>query len=62
MINPDDPNGPMIKKEFSIKKNGLPRMASERWSDEDHCRFVKALKQLGKNWKQIAVEVGTKNE
>ena len=40
-----------IRKEFSIKKNGEPRMASERWSDEDHNRFVKSLKTIGKNWK-----------
>eukprot|EP00347_Sterkiella_histriomuscorum_P009745 403340050 len=62
MMNPNDPHGPMIKKEFSMKKNGEPRMASERWSDEDHNRFVKALKTVGKNWKQIATDVGTKNE
>ncbi|CDW85830.1 myb-like dna-binding shaqkyf class family protein [Stylonychia lemnae] len=37
-------------------------MSSERWSDEDHNRFVKALKTIGKNWKQIAIDVGTKNE
>ena len=37
-------------------------MQSAKWSDEDNERFLSSLKRLGKNWKQVALEVGTKNE
>ncbi len=52
----------MLRREFSIKKNGEPRMSSERWNDEDHSKFLRALRTIGKNWKEIAAIVGTKNE
>jgi hypothetical protein len=46
----------------SIKKNGEPRMRSDRWSFEEDKRFIDALKVLGKNWKSVAKKVVSKNE
>jgi hypothetical protein len=52
----------LVQTTLQLKKNGLPRLCSAKWTEEDSVRFIRSLKTLGKNWKQIAIEVGTKNE
>ena len=40
----------------------MPRLSSAKWSEEDSQRFMRSLRANGKNWRQIAADVGTKNE
>ena len=47
---------------YLVKKNGLPRAMPCRWSHAEHKAFIDMLKRDGKQWKDIAETIGTKNE
>ena len=42
------------------KSYTLSRMR-ERWTDEEHARFVEALRLYGRAWKKIQEHIGTKS-
>ncbi len=42
------------RKSYTLTK---PR---ERWTDDEHTRFVEALKLYGRGWAKIAAHVGSK--
>jgi len=37
-----------------------PNSNSGRWTDEEHARFLEALKLFGKNWNKVHRHVGTR--
>lgn len=37
-----------------------PNANSGRWTDEEHARFLEALKLFGKNWNKVHRHVGTR--
>lgn len=47
---------------YLVKKNGQPRAMPCRWSHAEHKAFIDILKRDGKQWKEIAETIGTKNE
>lgn len=46
--------GKKARKPYTITK------PCERWSTEEHARFVDALLMFGRDWKKIEEHVGTK--
>ncbi|OIT21689.1 PREDICTED: protein REVEILLE 1-like [Nicotiana attenuata] len=51
---PADEYAPKIRKPYTISKQ------RERWSDEEHRKFLEALKLHGRAWRRIEEHVGTK--
>ncbi|XP_016479810.1 protein REVEILLE 1-like [Nicotiana tabacum] len=51
---PADEYAPKIRKPYTISKQ------RERWSDEEHRKFIEALKLHGRAWRRIEEHVGTK--
>ncbi|KAK9741617.1 hypothetical protein RND81_03G117600 [Saponaria officinalis] len=45
---------PKIRKPYTITKQ------RERWTDEEHTKFLEALKLHGRAWRKIEEHVGTK--
>ncbi|CAI9113311.1 OLC1v1013889C1 [Oldenlandia corymbosa var. corymbosa] len=45
---------PKVRKPYTIKKQ------REKWTEEEHQRFLEALKLYGRGWRQIEEHVGTK--
>ncbi|KAF8031511.1 hypothetical protein BT93_D0663 [Corymbia citriodora subsp. variegata] len=45
---------PKVRKPYTITKQ------REKWTDEEHERFLEALKLYGRGWRQIEEHVGTK--
>lgn len=45
---------PKVRKPYTISKQ------REKWTDEEHERFLEALKLYGRGWRQIEEHVGTK--
>ncbi|CAG7891796.1 unnamed protein product [Brassica rapa] len=45
---------PKVRKPYTITKE------RERWTDEEHSKFVEALKLYGRAWRKIEEHVGTK--
>jgi SHAQKYF class myb-like DNA-binding protein len=46
---------PKVRKPYTITKQ------RERWSEEEHKKFLDALKLYGRAWRRIEEHVGTKN-
>lgn len=51
---PADDNSPKIRKPYTITKQ------RERWTEEEHKKFIEALKLYGRSWRRIEEHVGTK--
>ncbi|KAI4319245.1 hypothetical protein MLD38_032870 [Melastoma candidum] len=49
----NDP-APKVRKPYTITKQ------REKWTDEEHQRFLEALKLYGRGWRQIEEHIGTK--
>ncbi|KAL3512445.1 hypothetical protein ACH5RR_025162 [Cinchona calisaya] len=45
---------PKVRKPYTIKKQ------REKWTEEEHQRFLEALRLYGRSWRQIEEHVGTK--
>ncbi|XP_028800834.1 protein REVEILLE 1-like, partial [Neltuma alba] len=45
---------PKVRKPYTITKQ------RERWTDEEHKKFLEALKLYGRAWRKIEEHVGTK--
>jgi SHAQKYF class myb-like DNA-binding protein len=45
---------PKVRKPYTISKH------REKWTDEEHRRFLEALKLYGRGWRQIEEHIGTK--
>ncbi|XP_074310672.1 protein REVEILLE 1-like [Silene latifolia] len=50
----DESHVPKIRKPYTISKQ------RERWTDEEHDKFLEALKLHGRAWKKIEEHIGTK--
>ncbi|TMW88584.1 hypothetical protein EJD97_018356 [Solanum chilense] len=53
-VNPGEEYAPKIRKPYTISKQ------RERWSEEEHKKFLEALKLHGRAWRRIEEHVGTK--
>jgi SHAQKYF class myb-like DNA-binding protein len=54
-----------MKDESNNQKGGAPALTEEnsnqgRWTDEEHEKFLDALKIYGKNWNKVHRHVGTR--
>ncbi|KAL5545165.1 hypothetical protein UlMin_008949 [Ulmus minor] len=47
-------DGPKVRKPYTITKQ------REKWTEEEHQKFLEALKLYGRGWRQIEEHVGTK--
>ena len=60
-----DPSLPILgKAEVQVPKSRKPytiKKQRESWTDEEHMRFLEALKKYDRDWKRIEAYVGTKN-
>ncbi|KAK9815423.1 hypothetical protein WJX72_003427 [[Myrmecia] bisecta] len=52
--NGEKPQKPKVRKQYTISKQ------RERWTDEEHNRFLDALKLYGRAWRRIEEHIGTK--
>ncbi|CAA0813483.1 Protein REVEILLE 1 [Striga hermonthica] len=52
--NPGDVFVPKVRKPYTVTKQ------RERWTDEEHKKFLEALKLYGRAWRRIEEHVGTK--
>ncbi|CAA0814536.1 Protein REVEILLE 1 [Striga hermonthica] len=52
--NPGDDFAPKARKPYTISKQ------RERWTEEEHNKFLEALKLYGRAWRRIEEHVGTK--
>ncbi|GER27242.1 homeodomain-like superfamily protein [Striga asiatica] len=52
--NPGDVFAPKVRKPYTITKQ------RERWTEEEHKKFLEALKLYGRAWRRIEEHVGTK--
>ncbi|KAI3462225.1 hypothetical protein Pfo_018888 [Paulownia fortunei] len=53
-FNPGDDFAPKVRKPYTITKQ------RERWTEEEHKKFLEALKLYGRAWRRIEEHVGTK--
>ncbi|CAI9767059.1 unnamed protein product [Fraxinus pennsylvanica] len=53
-VLPSDDFAPKVRKPYTITKQ------RERWSEEEHKKFLEALKLYGRAWRNIEEHVGTK--
>ncbi|KAJ8550187.1 hypothetical protein K7X08_033894 [Anisodus acutangulus] len=53
-VTPADEYAPKVRKPYTISKQ------RERWSEEEHRKFLEALKLHGRAWRRIEEHVGTK--
>ncbi|KAK4348043.1 hypothetical protein RND71_034382 [Anisodus tanguticus] len=53
-VTPADEYAPKVRKPYTISKQ------RERWSEEEHRKFLEALKLHGRAWRRIEDHVGTK--
>lgn len=49
-----DDQAPKVRKPYTITKQ------RERWTEEEHNKFLEALKLYGRAWRRIEEHVGTK--
>ncbi|KAF9625335.1 hypothetical protein IFM89_021705 [Coptis chinensis] len=54
MNTAEDENAPKARKPYTISKQ------RERWTEEEHKKFLEALKLYGRAWRRIEEHVGTK--
>ncbi|XP_028756628.1 protein REVEILLE 2-like isoform X2 [Neltuma alba] len=58
LLNDQTPNGnshpPKVRKPYTISKQ------REKWTEEEHQKFLEALKLYGRGWRQIEEHIGTK--
>ncbi|KAL2504440.1 Protein REVEILLE 1 [Abeliophyllum distichum] len=53
-FSPGDDHYPKVRKPYTITNQ------REKWTEEEHKKFLKALKLYGRAWRQIEEHVGTK--
>ena len=54
--------GKSIKRKRDAKASGKSKPPAKRWSDEEHQRFLEALRVYGKDWTKITEHVGTRTK
>ncbi|KAL4018357.1 hypothetical protein IC575_021952 [Cucumis melo] len=62
-VSPDQHSSPNVQlKEFcpKVRKPYTITKQRERWKEEEHEKFIEALKLYGRDWRQIEEHVGTK--
>jgi SHAQKYF class myb-like DNA-binding protein len=42
------------------KKNKKNKIKQGRWTDEEHARFVEALRLFGKDWNKVQEHISTR--
>lgn len=46
---------------FEDPQSEQSSVAQGRWTDDEHKRFVEALRKYGKDWQQVEDHIGTRN-